>query len=215
VIGGGILAAWIPFWRFVSFLSSFDFMRTASGRPSIGTFFLPSGLADGLWIVGIAMIVFVVVTREMQESPYITRQEIARATDATPVIEARIFAERTAEELMNFFAGHTTVDANKLLEVYMGKWLQVSGVFDDVTAHHLGLTVYIELPNHSSVFMQFEPEWHDRLLMLKRGSIITVVGKIHRVSWTNLALRECELIRLPGDQEATMLGPSIQPASPG
>ena len=61
MIGGGILAAWIPFWTLVSTLSTFDFMRTASGHPSIGTFFLPSGLSNGVIVLGIFVMVFAFV----------------------------------------------------------------------------------------------------------------------------------------------------------
>jgi len=64
MFGGAILAAWIPFWKFVSALGTFDLMRTASGHPSIGMFFLPAGLADGLTVVGIGMIVYSVLTRQ-------------------------------------------------------------------------------------------------------------------------------------------------------
>ncbi len=61
VIGGAILAAWIPFWTFVSAVSTVDFMRTASGHPSIGTFFLPRGIADGVTVVGFGVIIFAFV----------------------------------------------------------------------------------------------------------------------------------------------------------
>lgn len=58
MIGGAILAAWIAFWRFVSALSTVDLMQTSTGRPSIGTFFLPRGLADGLTVLGVGLMVF-------------------------------------------------------------------------------------------------------------------------------------------------------------
>ena len=58
MIGGAILAAWIPFWQFLSALSTLDLMRTSGGHPSIGTFFLPKGLADGLTVLGIGMMVY-------------------------------------------------------------------------------------------------------------------------------------------------------------
>lgn len=58
MIGGGILAAWNPLWAFVSALSTFDFMTTSGGHPGIGTFFMPRGMADGITVVGIGVMVF-------------------------------------------------------------------------------------------------------------------------------------------------------------
>jgi len=63
MIGGGILAAWIPFWNFVSTLSTIDLMRTAGGHPSIGTFFLPRGIADGLTVLGIGVMIRAFITQ--------------------------------------------------------------------------------------------------------------------------------------------------------
>jgi hypothetical protein len=57
MIGGGILSAWTPFWKFLSFLSTVDFMRTAGGHPSIGTLLLPPGLAGCITVIGIAVMV--------------------------------------------------------------------------------------------------------------------------------------------------------------
>lgn len=69
MIGGGILAAWMPLWRFISTLSTFDFMQTSAGRPSIGTFFLPPGLAHSITVLGIAVMVgaFIVLARRSQQ----------------------------------------------------------------------------------------------------------------------------------------------------
>jgi hypothetical protein len=58
MIGGGILAAWNPLWAFISALSTFDFMTTSGGHPGIGTFFMPRGMADGITVVGIGVMVF-------------------------------------------------------------------------------------------------------------------------------------------------------------
>jgi len=58
MIGGAVLAAWIPLWNFISFVSTVDFMRTSSGRPGIGTLFLPRGIADGATVLGIGGMVY-------------------------------------------------------------------------------------------------------------------------------------------------------------
>src|ERR1039458_2089809 len=65
MVGGAILAAWIPFWTFLSGLSTIDFMRTSSGRPSIGTFGVPPSISAGFTVAGICAMVwaFVLLSR--------------------------------------------------------------------------------------------------------------------------------------------------------
>src|SRR6202162_6461565 len=68
VIGGAILAAWKPFWSSLSALSTFDFMRTAGGHPSIGLLFLPTGLADIVTVLGLVLIFIGVFRRQGSSS---------------------------------------------------------------------------------------------------------------------------------------------------
>jgi hypothetical protein len=217
MIGAGIIAAWGPFWRAVSFLSSIDFMRTASGRPGIGTYFLPPGLADLLMVVGIGLMVFVFVSREMQGSPhgYSSAMPFSRPDQEPPAhheppplhqepsghrSEERLFVDRTPQELMRFREEHTSVNANKLLEVFMGKWLRVPGIFEDVAVERTTLFVTLVMPTGTSrsvAFLYFQLEWHDRLLMLKRGAPITVIGRIVSVGLGEVVLTDCELETAP------------------
>src|SRR3954452_25407650 len=58
MIGGAALAAWIPLWNFISVVSTIDFVRVNGGRSSIGTFFLPRGIADITTVLGIGVMVY-------------------------------------------------------------------------------------------------------------------------------------------------------------
>ncbi len=106
MIGGAILAAWIPFWQFVSALSTIDLMRTSTGRPSIGTFFLPRGLADGLTVSGIALMVFAVVLlarrtdKEASEELAELKAKLQEKTEAAMMRDAIIATrDQTISEL--------------------------------------------------------------------------------------------------------------------
>lgn len=55
MICGSALFAWVPFRRAICALG---LMRISGDHPSIGTFFLPTGLADILTVVGIGVMVY-------------------------------------------------------------------------------------------------------------------------------------------------------------
>jgi hypothetical protein len=51
--------------------------------------------------------------------------------------ENRQFVNVTAQYLMGFYRqGHTSVQANKLAEAFMGKWMKVSGPLGDVLGNY-------------------------------------------------------------------------------
>jgi hypothetical protein len=84
MIGGAILAAWIPFWRFLSVLSTIDFMRTSTGRPSLGTFFLPHGVADGITVLGLGVMVYAFMVQARRSLPERTSVESVPVITVAP-----------------------------------------------------------------------------------------------------------------------------------
>jgi hypothetical protein len=44
------------------------------------------------------------------------------------------------------------------------------------------------------IYLYFSEEWFDRLSVLKRGCVITVLGKVKNVGSAELHLKDCELI---------------------
>lgn len=93
MIGGGILAAWTPFWTGLSALSTLDFMRTSTGQPSIGTMFLPVGVSSGFTVLGIFVMVFAFIRLAGQnahfpqsERPFRNTQESSSRVIATALV---------------------------------------------------------------------------------------------------------------------------------
>jgi len=100
--GAVLLAAWIPLWTFISTLSSFDFLMTSTGRPSVGTFFLPRGLADGVTVAGIVVMVWAVIarTRQVEKLKHADEEQSESAAPKIDAVKAQLIqAEAKREEL--------------------------------------------------------------------------------------------------------------------
>jgi hypothetical protein len=95
--------------------------------------------------------------------------------------------------LTGLFDEHTSIQAEKLVEAFIGKWVRVSGTVGNVTAI-AGGGAKVQLPRdseHSMVFMRFNDK--SVVEVLKKGDPITVIGKIRQVSTLWLELENCEL----------------------
>lgn len=107
----------------------------------------------------------------------------------------RIILNVTPEYLIGLYKEHTTVQANKLIEVYIGKWLRVSGRL----ANNTSLRAYILLSDEA-VFpvalavAEFHKRWVDHVATLRLNTQIELLGKIVEADSTSITLTECELI---------------------
>jgi hypothetical protein len=111
----------------------------------------------------------------------------------------------TAEYLMSIFnePGRTTVQGNTLVEPYIGKWMKVSGVMRDVRKNEFFSQMTFERnPRlertdwlyYTDLYMLFRGNWIQRVVILRPGDRLTVIGQIERVSSIDLQLNNCELV---------------------
>jgi hypothetical protein len=110
---------------------------------------------------------------------------------STPILRDRIIVNVSPQFLIGFFEQHTTVQAKKLVEAYIGKWMRVSGPLGDVWPNQV--TFEHRLFGSAVVFMYFSPEWTDRLSVLRRGDHLAVLGQIRNVNSMEVHLENCEL----------------------
>jgi hypothetical protein len=109
--------------------------------------------------------------------------------------DGRTLVDVTPEYLMGLYDGHTSIQAAKLVEAFIGKWLRVSGPLEDVTANGM---VFFESGAFGST-TALEMRFNDRiaiendLRILRKGDQITVIEQIERVSSTSVQLENCEL----------------------
>jgi hypothetical protein len=111
----------------------------------------------------------------------------------------RIFvgSEITVNYLNSLGDGMTGIQAQALRDIYIGKWMKVSGRLGNVLNSYgtfCQVTLkYVPL-KFTDLYMIFGKEWRDRLSIMTPGQNITVMGKIDRIDSSGVQLGECELI---------------------
>lgn len=111
----------------------------------------------------------------------------------------------TLEYLMNLYLvpGRTSFQANHDVAPFIGKWKRVSGAMKDVVP--IGKkTIRLMFEEdkslsrtnrlfYSLLFMDFRESWFGRVLILKPGDQVKVIGQIAEVNSTYVTLNNCEL----------------------
>ena len=107
----------------------------------------------------------------------------------------------TPKYLHSFFRDHISIQAARLTHAYIGKWITVAGILDQVSTaldqSHIWVTFKQDITEQNesgSVAMMFCESWSDRLAIFRRGDKITVVGQIEKIDTLWLVLENCELI---------------------
>lgn len=113
-----------------------------------------------------------------------------------PVQSARKSLVRlSVRELTKIYQEHTAVQAEKLIDPYIGGWLKVRGSVNDVTKEVLGEGYRtVVAVGEDLVFAGFVQESQDELPRLLRNEKITIVGRIAKVEAFGLQLEESELL---------------------
>lgn len=122
------------------------------------------------------------------------------ATTPPPKSGERRIVDVTPEYLVGLFkGGQTSIQAAKLAEAFIGKWIKISGPVGDV----LGSTATLRqltfadrsIYGSGQVFMMFRArEWFDRLSTLRPRDKVTVVGQLARVNSIEIELDNCEIV---------------------
>jgi hypothetical protein len=116
-------------------------------------------------------------------------------------IEGRIFVgpSITPEYLLGLFEGHTSIQARKLIEPFIGKWLKISGNLDEVMSPspNIAQVTFSDRGFQgklASVYMYFRTKaLIDRLATMRRGDSVVVIGEIRNVNSSHVELEDCEL----------------------
>lgn len=116
--------------------------------------------------------------------------------------ERRVFVgpEITPTFLNSLLGGHTQMQADNIVAVYIGKWITLSGSVSQVTASdsssvftRSSLVTFDQARGEPMVFMHFDEQWKEQLSILRPGSRITVVGRITKIYRLGINLEQCEL----------------------
>jgi len=101
----------------------------------------------------------------------------------------------TPEYFRSLYAEHTAAQADKLVEVYIGKWMRVSGTVQQVYVDKGSHTPFAQIifSGAEATNLIFSQPWIDRVSGLRRSDKVDAVGKI-KFGITGLMLENCELV---------------------
>jgi tRNA_anti-like len=179
----------------------------SGGKPMIG-WVMPSILAFCLLLAGVLNLLAARTRREPSPArpEALQRTSMPMLSPSPPILpahvstlEERIFVgvDITPQFLSSLHSGHTEVQAGKLLELYVGKWIKLSGAVNHVGKFEYGSsTVMFSTQSFDGVrvLMSFGAAWTERLSVLRLGNNINVIGRITAVDGLMVKLRECELV---------------------
>jgi hypothetical protein len=184
-VAGGLLAA----------REDYDFWRS----PPMLVAYACGALALVCLVFALQGVPFPFARTELPGPPLAVGQE----SSARDKSEDRVFVDVTPAQLVSHFGQYTSIQAAKLTEAYVGKWMRLSGQLGDVLGDpgspHLQVTFqkkgFPGDPDYEyfSVYMYFGREWDERFATLLRGTQISVAGQIERVGAWGLDLVRCEL----------------------
>jgi hypothetical protein len=111
------------------------------------------------------------------------------------------------EYLVGLLKGLTTIQTQRLKENHLGKWMKITGRVKDVTEPHadknrmrLSIEGYDKMgcdpvpSQHPFLYLDFNRNtWYHRLLQLKRGDPVMVLGQVKDFSLHHISLDDCEL----------------------
>jgi hypothetical protein len=132
-------------------------------------------------------------TPTFHEKPQVL-QERPKGTATAVVTQEKQTCAISAEQLIALFKrGETTADGERLVEPYIDMWLSFSGEIEDVR------TSSITFKGHSffaqnGLNTSFSEKHRERLLTLRPGNVVTVLGQVRNISAFEVALYECEIV---------------------
>jgi hypothetical protein len=111
----------------------------------------------------------------------------------------RIFVgdDVTKEFLIGLLQGRTDIQAQKLVSLYLGKWMKVSGRLGNIlSSTGTRFQVTFEFSGKlTDLYMWFGEQWADRLSIITPGQNLVVIGKITEIGPSSyVSLDECELL---------------------
>lgn len=119
-------------------------------------------------------------------------QQSEPASTASPTPTRRMVTMSVEQLIALFNRGETTIEGQRLVKPYVGMLLAVSGEIADVRDSSIKFKGR-SFTTNNDVGTHFPKANRDALLMLRPGSVVTVVGKIEAITQFDVQLDECEI----------------------
>ena len=144
------------------------------------------------WFV-VAMFILAVIAFHPRPSRHPTTAAPSGRKPKTEALADRIVVDVTPQYLIDFYTDRTSVQADALATMYIGKWLTVTGkvanifkVFDE--SYRVALSCE---PTNKLVTLNFGK--NSQVIHIPLGTTITARGKIEQIGRLGVDLTECEM----------------------
>jgi hypothetical protein len=119
--------------------------------------------------------------------------------------KTRVIIDVSPAVLVGIYKNHISIEADKLIQSYIGKSIRVSGLIGDVfqnTKDNITVILKIgkDIDDRILIFCRFSAPWHDRAEILRREQSVKILGQIDLVENYTVRLIDCELV----DQSVAM-----------
>ena len=153
-------------------------------------------------------------SRTANSTPAVVASAPSETTAATPEAEPtsapteraanREILHITPKYLVSLVANDTSVQGQRLVQGFIGKWMTITGPVDDVSEDDDTASVmFVYLPDKKNgpymyfVSMSFNSDWKDRIVVLSKGTRILVLGQIAGIDAHSVTLENCEFTPAP------------------
>ena len=111
----------------------------------------------------------------------------------------KIIVDASPDFFMNLYRDKMSVQADRLFNSYVGKWLKVSGNVKNIIASQSGRTsLFFKMDDErKTLFLSFEKAWAEKVTILSRDQKISALCQIERAEIFDLYLGNCELLEIP------------------
>ncbi len=124
------------------------------------------------------------------------------------------FTTVSPAELIRLFASGTNVLGESLVRPYLGKRARVTGTVYDVQNNGFGHWSFVFLSDPEVFVALWIPSRRmGPFMMLPKGTITTVVGRIHSVYKNGIRMKNCEMARREDTPTQSTPDPKSQPPS--
>lgn len=130
--------------------------------------------------------------------------DIEEAKASSPALQNSASQSRSSSwslspsELVANYKDRTTTEAEKLVSPQLGKKLfvrvRVRDVEEDIFEENRFKVYSKDVDSEIAIFATFEESWSEEIKRLQVNQVITLFGKIHRISRNIISLESCEII---------------------
>lgn len=103
--------------------------------------------------------------------------------------------QKSAEEIIGFYEEHTALQADRLVETFLGRPIRVTGMLFNASGGEDNIQVQLGL-GERYVTAWFSGNWRSRLAELDKMTKVTIAGRLKSVDGIGISLDECELVKV-------------------